>query len=89
MNSRLKCNSVFKEYLVGSFEGEALSGVVVVAIQVAIEAVFWQCIEVGLSGQLAPQPANRVFDAALLPRRMSIAEPGLDAEPSTQEIVLC
>ena len=84
MNSRLKCNSVFKEYLVGSFEAEALSGRSVVAIQEAREAVCGQRIEIGLSRQLAAQSTNRVFDASLLPRRMSVAEPRLDAEPSAQ-----
>src|ERR1700730_9566824 len=84
MNSRLKCNSVFREYLVGGFEAEALSGGVVVAFQEAGEAVCGQRIEVGLSGQVAAQPTNRVFDAALLPRRMGVAEPSLDAKPSAQ-----
>ena len=84
VNSRLKCNSVFREYLVGGFEGEALSGRVVVAFEEAGEAVCWQRIEVGLSGQVAAQPTNRVFDAALLPRRMRVAEPRLDAKPSAQ-----
>lgn len=88
MNSRLKCNSEFKEYLVGSFEAEALSGGVVVAVLEASEAVCGQRIEVGLSGQLTAQPTNRVFDATLLPRRMCVTEPGRDAEPSVQQIVL-
>ncbi len=84
MNSRLKCNSVFQEYLVGSFETEAFSGGVVVALEADGEAMGWQGIQVGVSGQLAAQTANRVFDAALLPRRVRVAEPGLDAEPSAQ-----
>jgi hypothetical protein len=50
MDSRLKCNSVFKEYLVGGFESEALSGCVVVEVKEASEAVCWQRIEVGVSG---------------------------------------
>ena len=84
MNSRLKCNSVFREYLVRGFEAEALSGCVVVAFQEAGEAGCGQRIEVGVSGQLAAQPTKRVFDAALLPRRMGVAEPSLDAKPSAQ-----
>ena len=88
MNSRLKCNSVFREYLVGGFEAEAFSGGIVVAFQEAGEAVRGQRIEVGLSGQEAAQATDRVFDAALLPRRMGVAEPSLDAKPSAQEIVL-
>src|ERR1035441_7883933 len=66
MNSRLKCNSMFQEYLVGSFEAEAFSGSVVIAFEVEGEAMCWQGIEVGVSGQLAAQTTNRVFDAALL-----------------------
>ena len=84
MNSRLKCNRVFQEYLVGSFETEAFSGGVVIASEASGEAGCWQGIEVGISGQLAAQTANRVFDAALLPRRMGVAEPGPDAEPPAQ-----
>src|ERR1039457_5036493 len=87
MNSRLKCNSMFQEYLVGSFEAEAFSGSVVIAFEVEGEAMCWQGIEVGVSGQLAAQTTDRVFDAALLPRRVRVAEPGLDPEPSAQEIV--
>src|SRR5271166_81411 len=88
MNSRLKCNSVFQEYLVGSFEAEAFSGCVVVALQAEGEAMGGHSIEVGVSGQEAAQTANRVFDAALLPWRVRVAEPGLDAKPPAQEIVL-
>jgi hypothetical protein len=55
MNSRLKCNSVFRDYLVGGFEAEAFSGRAVIAFQEAGEAVCGQRIEVGLSGQLAAQ----------------------------------
>ena len=50
MNSRLKCNSVFKGYFVGGFESEALSWGVVVEVQEASEAVCRQGIEVGFSG---------------------------------------
>ena len=46
-----------------------------------------QGVEVGVSGQQAAQTTNRVFDAALLPRRVRVAEPGLDAKPPAQEIV--
>src|SRR5271169_3593431 len=87
MNSRLKCNSVFQEYLVGSFEAEAFSGCVVVAFEAEGEAMGGQGVEVGVSGQQAAQTANRVFDAALLPGRVRVAEPGLDAKASAQEIV--
>jgi hypothetical protein len=53
MNSRLKCNSVFQEYLVGSFEAEAFSGRVVVALEAEGEAMGGQGVEVGVSGQQA------------------------------------
>ena len=84
MNSRLKCNSVFQEYLVGSFEAEAFSGSVVEAFEAAGEVRGGQGIEVGTSGQLTAQTANGVFDAALLPGRVGIAEPGLNAEALAQ-----
>ena len=50
MNSRLKCNSVFQEYLVGSFEAEAFSGGVVVAFEAEGEAMGGQGVEIGGSG---------------------------------------
>ena len=84
MNSRLKCNRELQEYLVGSFKGEAFSGGVVVALQADGKMMGGESVEVGFSGQLAAQAANRVFDTALLPGRMGIAEPGLDAKPSVQ-----
>ena len=87
MNSRLKCNRVFQEYLVGSFEAEAFSRGVVIALEAEGEAMGGQGIEVGASRQLAGQTTKGVFDAALLPRRVRVAEPGLDAEPSAQQIV--
>src|SRR5580658_8102247 len=87
MNSRLKCNSVSKEYLVGGFETEALSGSVVIAFQEARQAGCGKRIEVSFSGQLTAQPTNGVFDTALLPRRMGVAEPSLNAKPSAQQIV--
>jgi hypothetical protein len=87
MNSRLKCNRVLQEYLVGGFESEAFSGSVVIALLAEGEAPSWQGIEVGASGQVAAQTTNRIFDAALLPGRVRVAEPSLDAEPLAQEIV--
>ena len=80
MNSRLKCNSVLEEYLVGSFEAETFSGSVVVALEADGKVTGGQAIEVGVAWESAAETANRVFDAPFLPRGMSIAEPGLDAE---------
>src|SRR5579863_67568 len=87
MNSRLKCNSVFQEYLVGSFEAEAFSGGIVIAFEAEVEAMGGQSVEVGVSGQLAAQTTNRVFNAALLPRRVGVTEPGSDAKALVEEIV--
>jgi hypothetical protein len=84
MNSRLKCNRELQEYLVGSFKGEAFSGGVVVALQAELKVMNGEGIEIGFSGQLAAQTANRIFDTALLPGRMRVAKPGLDAKPSIQ-----
>jgi hypothetical protein len=53
VNSRLKCNSVFQEYLVWSLEAEAFSGCVVIALEAEGEVVGGQGIEVGVSGQQA------------------------------------
>jgi len=46
-----------------------------------------QGVEVGASGQEAAQTADGVFDSALLPGRVRVAEPGVDAKPPAQEIV--
>jgi len=45
-----------------------------------VEAGFWQCGEIGLAGDEAPHAADGVFDAALLPGCMGIAEEGRHAE---------
>ncbi len=88
MNSRLKCNRVMEEYLVGGMEGEALSGGVVVALHEVGEAVWRERIEVGFFGQEAAHTTDRVFDAALLPGRVGVTKPSRNAKPSGEEIVL-
>jgi hypothetical protein len=44
------------------------------------EAPGWELFEVGLSGDEAAQAADGVLDAALLPRRVRVAEEGLHQE---------
>src|SRR5208282_6904306 len=88
VNSRLKCNTSLKEYLIGCFEAEAFSGGVVVAIEELDEMVLLQDIEVGFSGEQATQTTDSVFDAALLPGRVCVAEPRADSELSSEQIVL-
>src|SRR5438045_1314087 len=44
--------------------------------------------QIGLARQLPAQPPDRVLNAALLPRRIGIAEVRLDAEGLTQSVVM-
>ena len=88
MNSRLKCNGIGKEYLVWSSEAQAFSWGRVVAEDILSEVVWSQQSEVCFSGQEAAEAPDGVFDAAFLPGRMSITEPGSDAVFFTQAVVL-
>jgi len=76
MNSRLKCNSILEEYLIGSFKAQAFSGGIVVAVDEVGQGAFRESVEVGFSGQHTAQAADGIFDAAFLSRGMGITETG-------------
>ena len=59
---------------------EALPGRIVVQLQGQRKLRFREGAEVGGAGQRAPQAADGVLHAALLPGGMGIAEEGLDAQ---------
>ena len=44
------------------------------------EAAVRECGEIGLAGNKAAHPSNGVFNTALLPRRVRVAEEGVDRE---------
>ncbi|WP_210164297.1 hypothetical protein, partial [Bradyrhizobium sp. WSM2254] len=58
-------------------EVKAFARGVVVGGNGLAEALGWELFEVGLSGDEAAQAADGVLDAALLPRRVGVAEEGL------------
>src|SRR5579883_2346996 len=64
----------------GGSEVKAFARRIVVGGDHATEASGWEAIQVGLAGHEAPHPADGVFDAALLPGGVRIAEEGLDGE---------
>src|ERR1039458_492966 len=88
MNSRLKCNTILEEYLIGSFKAQAFSGGIVVLVDEVGQGAFREGIEVGFSGQHTAEAADGVFDAAFLPGRMGVAVPGLDAVLAGEQIML-
>jgi hypothetical protein len=61
-------------------EAEAFSGRVVVRGENDVEAFARQSLDLGFSWELASQPADGVFDAALSPRGVRVAEVGLCLE---------
>ena len=88
MNSRLKCNSILEEYLIGSFKAQAFSGGIVVAVDEVGQGAFRESVEVGFSGQHTAQAADGVFDAAFLPRFVGVAEEGGEAEALGELVML-
>jgi len=64
----------------GGSEVKAFSGGVVVEGDKGVELVVGERSEVGLSGEEAAHPSDGVFDAALLPRRVGVAEEGLELD---------
>src|SRR6266478_7594727 len=70
----------FVEHLRGGGEVKALSRGVVVGAEEGMEARLAQGREVGLTRNEAAHAANGIFDAALLPRRIGIAEEGLNID---------
>src|SRR5216684_3741428 len=66
-----------KESLGGGLEAEALSGCEVIGGSAGIEGIGVDGREVGFAGQGASHAPDGIFDAALLPGAMGIAEEGL------------
>ena len=58
------------------------------AADVSGDAEWAEGIEVGFAWQWAPQSADGVFDAALLPWAMGVAEEGLHAETVVKAVML-
>jgi len=72
----------------GSFEVEALSRRVVVSGDQVIEAARVDGVEVCLARQVSSQSSDGVFDGALLPGAVGVAEEGSDCELVVEEVVL-
>jgi len=76
----------FGEGLGRGSEVKAFAGRVVVGGDHLAESSGWEGGEVGLARDEAAHAADGVFDAALLPGRMRIAEEGLDGEAVQQQM---
>jgi len=59
----------------------------VVALGAGEDVVWGEAIEVGLAGEVSPEPADGVFDATLLPGSMRVAEEGFDVEAMAQLVM--
>ena len=70
-----------------SLEAEAFSWCIVVIRDDGVDAGFWQACDIGFSGDCASEASDGIFDASFLPRRMWIAEVGLDVEQSRELLV--
>jgi len=70
----------FAEGLGWSSEVKAFSWSVIVGTDERIEALVFERCEIGFARNEAAHAADGVFDPALLPRRVGIAEEGLDGE---------
>ena len=70
-----------------SLEAEAFSWCIVVIRDDGVEAGFWQVCKVCFSGKCASESSDGIFDAPFLPRRVWIAEVGLDVEQSRELLV--
>ena len=68
------------ESLSGSIVAEAFARGIVVSLHQLSKPIVRQGGQVGLAGQGASQTTDGVLDATLLPRRVGIAEEGLEAE---------
>jgi len=62
------------------FEVKAFSRRMIVGANQSIESLGCEGGEISLSWNESPHTADRVLDAALLPRRVAVAEIGLDGE---------
>ena len=70
----------FGEGLGRGSEVKTFTGSVVVGGDHPAESSGWEGGEIGLAGDEAAHPADGVFNAALLPGRVRIAEEGLDRQ---------
>ena len=77
-----------REDLGRSLKAEAFSGSVIVALGERVEALLGQPVGVHFSGQQTTQPADGVFDAAFLPRRLGVAEIGLHLQAGVQLLMV-
>jgi hypothetical protein len=71
---------LFNEDLRGGVEVKTLSGGVVIDGDKVIELTVVNGGEIGLSGKKSACASDGVFDSALLPRRMGVAEVGFDSK---------
>ena len=74
------------EGLGGCSEVKAFARGVVVGCEERPKAAVGEGGEVGLAGQEAAHPADRVLDAALLPGSVAIAEEGCDRQPMQRAV---
>ena len=79
---------LLREGLGGCAEVQTLSGGVVVGVGGGCELVGVDVVEVGASGQEAPEASDGVLDAALLPGAVGITEEGGQAEGLMVELVM-
>src|SRR5258708_17108158 len=77
----------FGQNLRWRLEVEALARCVIVKEAQVVESIWVKRSEVGLTRQMAAQPTDGVFDSALLPRGMWIAEKGANVERLVQRVV--
>src|SRR5205085_10067625 len=70
----------------GSSEVKAFTGRIVVGGDELTEAAGWEGCEVGFAGDEAAHSTDGIFDAALLPGGVGIAEEGLDREVMQREV---
>ena len=86
----MKCNSMgsISEGLVGGQEGEAFARGVVVALDGGLEEIGGQGSKVGLAWELVAHAPDGVFDAALLPRFVGVAEESGQAQMLGELVVL-
>jgi hypothetical protein len=85
----LKCNTTgsISEGLIGGQEVEALAWGGVVAKDASVDLIGRQVGQVGFTGEVAAHAADGVFDAAFLPRFVSVAEERGEAEALGEQVM--
>ena len=79
---------LFEDRLEGRLEAETFSRREIGGYDDVLDFLIGQAIDVDVTRQPAPQAAIGVFDSALLPRGISIAEPGGHGAHALQQTVL-